>query len=157
MSIGFAVEARAEFEEIVARYPERRSAALPVLHLAQREFGHLAGEVIEYVAGLLEIPVSQLEDTASFYSLFYREPVGRHKIYVCHTLSCALRGAGEILSHIEESLGIRVGEMTDDGNVSLFKAECLASCGTAPMIQVDDDYYEGLTIGEVDAILEGLV
>ena len=156
MSVEFSVEAKSQFDSMVSRYPDRRSAALPALHLAQQEFGHLSNEVMEYVAGLLEIEVSQLEDTVSFYSLFYRQPVGRHKVYVCQTLSCALRGAGEILSHIEKKLGVRAGERSNDGKVSVFKAECLASCGTAPMIQVDDDYHEGLTVEKVDSIMAGL-
>jgi NADH-quinone oxidoreductase subunit E len=100
---------------------------------------------------------AQVKGVVTFYTLFNTEPVGKHQVWVCKTLSCALRGAPEILSHCEKKLGIHVGETTKDGKVTLRTAECLASCGTAPMMQVDKKYHENLTQAEVDRILDRLL
>ncbi len=155
MKIAFSDDAMKEFQEIVARYPNKRAALLPALHLAQREFAWLPYETLEYVGGLLELPYSEVYDTASFYTMFKLKPTGKYHLQVCHTLSCALRGAGAICGHVKEKYGIGNGETTPDGKLSLVKVECLGSCGTAPVVQINDDYYEDLSPEQLDRILEG--
>ena len=117
----------------------------------------MSDEVIAYVAGKLELSAAHVKGVVTFYTLFNQKPVGKHQVWVCQTLSCALRGAGEVLAHCEKRLGCHVGETSKDGKVTLRTAECLASCGSAPMMQVDKNYYENLTLPEVDRILDGLV
>ncbi len=156
MKVEFSDAAKKEFEAILKRYPDKRSATLPTLHLAQREFGYISPDVMEYVSQLLDLPVGEVMDTTSFYTMFKLKPTGKYHIQVCRTLSCALRGAREIYEHLEEKLGIQEGEVTPDGKFSLMKVECLGSCGTAPVVQINDDYYEGLTIEKLDEILDNL-
>jgi NADH-quinone oxidoreductase E subunit len=145
MSVQFSPSAQAQFETIVGRYPVRRAAIMPTLWLAQEEFGYLSLEVMEYVAGLLELSPAFVASVASFYTMYYKKPMGRHHVQVCRNLSCELLGAGRIADCLRKRLGIGVGETTADGKFSLSEVECLASCGTAPMMQVNDDYLENLT------------
>jgi NADH-quinone oxidoreductase E subunit len=145
MSVQFSPSAQAQFETIVGRYPVRRAAIMPTLWLAQEEFGYLSLEVMEYVAGLLELSPAFVASVASFYTMYYKKPMGRHHVQVCRNLSCELLGAGRITDCLRKRLGIGVGETTADGKFSLSEVECLASCGTAPMMQVNDDYLENLT------------
>jgi NADH-quinone oxidoreductase subunit E len=112
--------------------------------------------VIEFVAKRLDLSTAHVEGVVTFYSLFNREPPGRHQVWVCRTLSCALRGSDAILEHCQKRLGVGVGQTTADGRFTLRTAECLASCGTAPMMQVDKTYYEQLTVERVDQILSAL-
>lgn len=145
MAVQFSTAAEEQFQEIVARYPIRRAAIMPTLWLAQKEFGYLSLEVMEYVAGLLELTPAFVASVASFYTMYYKEPIGRHHVQVCTNLSCSLVGAEQILACLRKRLGIDVGGTTDDGKFSLSEVECLGSCGTAPMMQVNDDYWEDLT------------
>ncbi|HSJ53943.1 MAG TPA: NADH-quinone oxidoreductase subunit NuoE [Anaerolineae bacterium] len=148
---------RAEILALARSFPVGRSAVIPALHLAQEEQGGwLPAEAIDEVAALLGLPATQVGAVASFYTLFNRQPVGRHRIYVCTNVSCSLLGAERIVEYLASRLGIRPGETTPDGLFSLFEAECLGSCGTAPMMQVDDRYYENLTEAAVDEILDAL-
>ena len=156
MKVEFSEAAKKEYEAILKRYPEKRAALLPVLHLAQREFGWISTDVMEYVANLMDIPVGDVLDTASFYTMFHKKPMGKYHVQVCHTLSCALRGARKIYEAAEKKLKIREGEVTPDGRFSLVKVECLGSCGTAPVVQINDDYYEGLTVEKFLEILDSL-
>jgi NADH-quinone oxidoreductase E subunit len=150
-------EVRAAILALARAFPDPRSAVLPALHLAQEDRGGwLPAEAIDEVAALLDVPATHVGAVASFYTLFNRRPVGRHKIYVCTNVSCSLLGAEQILEFLASRLGIRPGETTPDGLFSLFEAECLGSCGTAPMMQVDDRYYENLTEAAVDDILDAL-
>jgi NADH-quinone oxidoreductase subunit E len=146
-----------EMAAIVARYPSHAAACIPVLHLCQAQNGFISEDVIAFVAGRLDLPLAQVQGVVTFYSLFRTEPSGKHQVWVCKTLSCALRGSESILRHCEQKLGIRAGETTKDGRISLRTAECLASCGTGPMMQVDQRYYENLTASEVDRILDQLL
>ena len=146
-----------EMSEILSRYPTRRAACIPLLHLCQEQAGYITEEIILFVSNKLDLPASSVKGVVTFYTLFNTEPVGKHQVWVCKTLSCALRGAGDILGHCEKKLGIHVGETTRDGKVTLRTAECLASCGTAPMMQVDKNYYENLTPAEVDRILDRIL
>jgi NADH-quinone oxidoreductase E subunit len=156
MKVSFSDAAKKEFENILTRYPNKRAALLPALHLAQREFEWLPKHVLEYVGELLELPYSEVYDTASFYTMFKLKPTGKYHLQVCHTLSCALRGAAHICGHIKDKHGISSGETTPDGKFSIVKVECLGSCGTAPVVQINDDYYEDLTTEELDKVLDTL-
>jgi NADH-quinone oxidoreductase E subunit len=138
-------------------FPDPQSALLPALYIAQADFGGwLPQQAVEQVAVIMELPVSFVAAVASFYTLLHRQPVGRHLIQVCTNISCSLLGAGRLVDHLAEKLGIRPGETTADGKFTLLEVECLGSCGTAPMMRVDDAYYEDLTEGKIDQILAEL-
>jgi NADH-quinone oxidoreductase subunit E len=154
--IEFSPEQLAEVRRLQALYPDPRGALLPVLHLAQETFGYISLEVEEYVAGLFGLSPAHVHEVVTFYTLFFREPRGRHVVAVCHNLSCHLAGAPRILDHLRRRLGIEVGETTADGRVTLQAVECLCACEHAPMAQVDDRYEFDLTPEKVDRILEGL-
>ena len=159
MEIKFNETALSTVKKIISRYPEGRhkSALIPVLHLAQAEFdGWLSVPVMDYVASILNIQPIEVYEVASFYSMYNLKPVGKCMIEVCHTSSCWLRGAEDIIRHLENKLNVKVGETTADGKFSLKRVECLGSCGTAPMFQVGAQYYENLTNDKVDTILENL-
>ena len=156
MAVKFSPQAEKEFKETLARYPHKEAALLPVLHLAQREFGVLSDEVLEYVAWLLALPSSRTKSVVSFYTLFNTKEVGRYIIRVCHTLSCALNGAEEVIGHIKKRLHIEMGETTPDKKFTLLECECLGSCNTAPVMQINDRYYENLTLERIDQILDSL-
>ncbi len=157
MSFEPSPEHDAELAEILARYPNKMAACIPVMHMVQRRNeGWLSEAAMQWVADKLDLPTSHVLGVATFYSLFRLEPVGEHQVWVCRTLSCALAGADAILGHCQKRLGIRPGQTTADGKITLWTAECLASCGTAPMMQVDRDYHENLTTEQVDVILDRL-
>ena len=153
MTVEFSQETLKKFDEIVRRYPKQEAAMLPVLYLAQEEFGYLSQEAIEYVAKMMGSPVAQVYGVVTFYTMLNMKPIGRHHIQVCRTLPCALKGAEGITAFLESKLGIAPGETTPDGRFTLSEAECLASCGTAPMMQVNDAYYEDLNEKKIDEIL----
>ena len=155
-SFALTPERQARFEEILGRYPNKQAACIPTLHLCQEQNGWVSEEVILWVAKQLELSAAHVKGVVTFYTLFNTQPVGKHQVWVCHTLPCALAGSEKILEHCEKRLGIHVGETTADGKITLRTAECLASCGTGPMMQVDRDYHENLTPARVDTILEGL-
>jgi NADH-quinone oxidoreductase E subunit len=145
MPIQFSSSALEEYQRILGKYPVKRAAIMPVLWLAQREFGYLSVEVQQYVADLMGFPLAWLSGLASFYTMFYKKPIGRYHLQVCTNVSCMLRGSDDILRVIEDRLKVGLGETTADGKFSLDEVECLASCGTAPMMQVNEDYHENLT------------
>jgi NADH-quinone oxidoreductase subunit E len=152
----FSPEQLAEVRRLQSLYPDKRGALLPVLHMAQDTFGHVSLEAEEYVAGLFDLSPAHVHEVVTFYTLYFREPKGRHVVAVCHNLSCYLAGAPEILAHVKRRLGIEVGQTTEDGRVTLQSVECLCACEAAPMMQVDDRYELNLTSAKVDSILEGL-
>jgi len=145
-----------EVRRLQSLYPDKRGALLPVLHMVQDTFGYISLEAEEYVAGLFELSPAHVHEVVTFYTLYFREPKGRHVVAVCHNLSCHLAGAPAILAHVKGRLGIEVGETTEDGRVTLQSVECLCACEAAPMMQVDDRYELDLTPEKVDRILEGL-
>lgn len=150
----------AEFEKavdaIVARYPAPKAALLPVLWEVQKRAGHVPLEAEAWVAARLGVSPAHVHGCVTFYTMFKQRPSGRYHIQVCTTLPCMLRGSDELLAHLERKLGIRAGETTPDGRFSLVRVECLGSCGTAPMFQLNDDYHEDLSIEKVDRLLESL-
>lgn len=156
MSAAFSEETRRELDRIVSRYPDREAAILPALYLAQREFGYVSDEAIACVAGLIGVTTARVEGVATFYTMYNRKPVGKYHVQICRNLSCSLMGAEHLIDRVSKKLGIKPGETTADGRITLTKVECLGSCGTAPVMQVNDDYYENLTEDSIDRILDGL-
>jgi NADH-quinone oxidoreductase subunit E len=155
--IKFSDQSMEYVQRLMKRYPEgkHKSALIPILHVAQAEFdGWLSPAVMDYVAEILKIQPVEVYEVASFYSMFNLKPVGKCLIEVCRTSSCWLRGAEDIISHLEKTLQIKVGETTPDGMFTLKSVECLGSCGTAPMMQVGPDYYENLDKEKTDALLQ---
>lgn len=159
MNIQFSQEKMNKVQEIIARYPEgkQKSALIPLLHLAQEEFGGwLDVPVMDYVAGILNIKPIEVYEVATFYTMFNMKPVGKYVLEVCQTGPCMLSGSDQIISHIKNKLGIKEGETTADGLFTLKPAECLGACGYAPMMQLGKFFKENLTIEKVDALLEDL-
>ncbi len=155
--IRFSEEAMKTVQTIVSHYPadKKKSALLPVLHVAQAEFdGWLSAEVMDYVASVLGIKPIEVFEVASFYTMFNLKPVGKCVLEVCQTSSCWLMGAEDVIKYIEKKLSIKVGETTKDGMFTLKVAECLGSCGTAPMLQCGASFHEKLTYEKVDKIIE---
>jgi NADH-quinone oxidoreductase subunit E len=154
--IKFSKENEALIQSLLKRYPEgkQKSALLPLLHIAQAEFGGwLSVPVMDQVAEILNIQPIEVYEVASFYSMFNLKPVGRCLIEVCRTSSCWLRGSGDVLEHLEKRLGIKEGETTPDGKYTIKAVECLGSCGTAPMLQIGKQFYENLTLEKIDDII----
>jgi len=147
---------RQSIEEVAARYPERRSALLPALHMAQEEEGCVGNERLREIAELIGVPVSEAYGVQTYYTMFQRKPLGRYHLQVDTNIPAMLAGAEDIVAHLEEALGIEVGQTTEDGLFTLSTVECLASCGTCPVIQVNDRYYERMTPKRTDALLESL-
>jgi NADH-quinone oxidoreductase E subunit len=145
-----------EIDEILSRYPERRSALIPLLYLAQQAEGYVSEQAMTDIAGLLRLTPPQVYEVVTFYTMLNLKPVGRFHIQVCKSLMCALVGSDTILSWLKTKLGIGPGETTPDKLFTVSAVECLAACGTGPMMQINDDYYERLTEQKVDQILADL-
>ncbi|MBK8582616.1 MAG: NADH-quinone oxidoreductase subunit NuoE [Flavobacteriales bacterium] len=155
----FSEEAHAECRIIISRYPadHSKSALIPILHIAQAENnGWLSVPAMDAVAKLLKIQYIEVYEVATFYSMFNLHPMGKHVLEVCHTVPCMLRGADDVVAHIEKRLNIKPGGTTADGLFSLKTVECLGSCGTAPMLQCGAKYHEHLTTEKVDELIEKL-
>jgi NADH-quinone oxidoreductase subunit E len=155
--VQFSEDTMSLVQSMIKRYPEgkQKSALLPVLHLAQAEFGGwLSPEAMDHVAEILNIQPIEVYEVATFYTMYNLKPVGNCVLEVCRTGPCWLRGAEDIVNHIEKKLGIKDGETTSDGMFTLKTVECLASCGTAPMMQVGETYHENLDNEKVDRLLE---
>ncbi len=154
----FSPEVVEEMRSHLLKYPpeRKRSALIPLLFVIQRERGYVDNPGVNFLADFLEIEVTDVWETATFYSMFNLRPVGRHHIQICKTLSCKIMGEPEITEHICNRLGIHAGETTADGKYTVSLVECLGSCGTAPMMQIGFDYYEDLTTEKVDNILDSL-
>jgi len=150
----FSEERIEEIDRIAGRYPDPRSALLPILHEIQEKEGWISPDSMEWVARRLDLSPAHVEGVVSFYSMFFTSPKGRRVIQLCRTLSCDLRGAREIRKMIGEKLGIAVGETTEDGEFSLVEVECIGACGTAPAMMIGDALYENLTPAGLDAILD---
>jgi NADH-quinone oxidoreductase E subunit len=156
--------ARVEFDatlegriaELLTRYPTRRAALLPVLWLCQERYGWISPGVIEAVAGRLGESPAFVEGVVTFYTMYYTRPPARYVLQVCETLSCAVCGGRELVEHLEHRLAIKPGQKTADGLFQLVGVQCLGACGGAPVIQINDDYYENLTPAGLDAVLDGL-
>lgn len=154
----FSPKVVAEMESHLTKYPpeRKRSALIPLLFVIQRERGWIDNPGVNFLAKFLNLEVTDVWETATFYSMFNLRPVGRHHIQICKTLSCKIMGEPNITEHICNKLGIHPGETTEDGKFTLSLVECLGSCGTAPMMQIGFDYHEDLTTEKVDKILDSL-
>ena len=139
-----------------ATYPHHKSAVLPALTIACRQVGHLNHELYREISKIINVPASEIAEAATFYTMFPKAPVGKHLIQVCHNISCALMGADSLVEYLEKKLAIKKGATTKDNLFTLISVECLGSCATAPMMQINQDFYENLTPRKVDRILEEL-
>ena len=152
----FGTEFVKKVDELVSKYPEPKAALLPVLWEVQADKGWIDLDAERWVAERLGVSPAHVHGVVTFYTMFKQQPSGTYHIQVCSTLSCMLRGSEEIVAHLETKLGIKPGETTADGRFSMIKVECLGSCGTAPMFQMNDDYHENLTAELVDQLLDSL-
>jgi NADH-quinone oxidoreductase subunit E len=152
----FSPAVEAEIDRHLAKYPVKRSAILPLMFIVQRERGFLDPPGVAYLARRLRLRITDIWEVATFYSMLHTKPIGKYHIQVCRTLSCKIMGADKITKYCSERLGIKPGETTGDGRFSLSEVECLGSCGTAPMFQINFDYHENLTTAKVAEILEAL-
>ena len=158
--IQFSQEKLKEVDAIIARYPagKQKSALIPLLHLAQNEFGGwLSVSVMDYVASLLSLQPIEVYEVATFYTMFHTKPVGKYVFQVCQTGPCMLNGSDEIISYIEQKLNIKKGETTEDGMFTLQVVECLGACGYAPMMQLGKHYCEHLTKEKIDHIISDCI
>jgi NADH-quinone oxidoreductase E subunit len=152
----FSKETEDQFKHLVSIYPRKQSALIPMLLLAQKEDGCIKPKTIEYVARYLDLNPSEVDSIMSFYTLLRRRPVGKYHIMICTNLSCLLRGSDEIEACVKRKLGVEPGEVTADGLFSAIEFECLASCTTAPVIQVNGEFYENLDVSKTEQILDEL-
>ena len=151
---GFTFADLERVEQIFSQYPDKKSATLPLLHLAQSQHGYISNSVIDTIADLVDCHPAIVMDCVSFYTMLYTKPQGRHIIQVCQTLSCSLNGADSLVDHVSDKYEIEPGETTTDGRFTLMKVECLGSCGTAPVVQINKGYHEGLSSQQFDKLLE---
>lgn len=152
----FSDQFRAAAEKICARYPRRDAALIPLLLELQKEKGFVAEEAMDELAKFLGLPYSRVKAVVTFYTMFNREPAGKYHLQVCRNISCHMAGAPGLLARLREKLGIAEGETTKDGLFTLSAVECLGACGAAPVMQVNDDYFEKLDEAKLDALLDDL-
>jgi len=146
-----------EVDEIIKRYPvSKRSAAMPILHLIQEKYGYISDEAIEWAAGKLELQPINILELVTFYPMYRRQPVGKHHIKVCRTLPCALGGGDKLCEHLLKKLNVELDQTTSDGKFTISHVECIASCGTAPVIEINEELYEGVTPEKADELLSKL-
>ena len=147
-------QAKQRMRDLATRYPIARSAVMPALYIAQREEGYITQQALEAVAEALGLTVDDVESVATFYTMYYQHPPGRKVIKVCTSISCYLRGCDTLVSHLEKRIGVKRGETSADGNYTFMTAECLALCGTAPVLQVNNEFVENVTLEMVDALVD---
>jgi len=157
MSFSFTSENLLKIDMLKTRYPSPQALSLPLLWMAQEQEGFISIDAIDVIAKVCDNASMEIYRVATFYTMFNLEPIGRYHIQLCKTLSCALCGKEEILTHIKNKIGIEVGETSEDGRFTLSQVECLGSCGTAPMMQINETNYECLTIEKIDTIFKELI
>jgi NADH-quinone oxidoreductase subunit E len=145
-----------QIQSLISQYPEKRSALIPALQLAQKEAGYISTDIVCEIANLFSLTPNEVNEVASFYTMLYRKPAGKYVIQVCTNISCLLCNAEGIMEHLTRRLGIKPGETSPDKKYTLVEVECLGSCGTSPVVQINEDYYEDLTPEKLDRILDGL-
>ncbi|MBI3193908.1 MAG: NADH-quinone oxidoreductase subunit NuoE [Ignavibacteriae bacterium] len=143
-------------EKLKPRFQTTQALTLPVLWMIQQQHGWISSEAMLYVAQLLNVPVSHVYGVVTFYTMYNQKPVGKYHLQVCTNVSCMLNGGEELRDHVCERLGVKLGETTSDSRFTVTEVECLGSCGTAPMMQVNDDYFENISLEQVDELLEKL-
>lgn len=156
MEIVFTPEELTETERLKSLYPHPKAAIMPVLWMAQKKFGWLSEDVMRYVGEIMNLPYAHVLGVASFYTMYFKKPMGRHHVQVCTNVSCMLRGGEDIYRHVASKYGLGHNERTSDGALSLEEVECMGACGGAPMIAVNEDFYENVTVEQVEKILAGL-
>jgi NADH-quinone oxidoreductase E subunit len=156
MSPEFSDSTKKKIAEVVARYPQKKAALLPVLHLVQQEVGYISASEEKQVADLLEIKPIQVREVVTFYTMYNREPVGKYHIQVCSNLTCSMLGAQPLIEYLKEKLGIELGETTEDKRYTLSTVECLGACEHAPCMMVNFDYYGDLDKKTLDELLDNL-
>ncbi len=156
MAFELTKENQDKLKEIVTHYPHQMSAILPALHIVMAQRGWVDIEACDYVAEFLDVPKIRVYEALTFYTYFPQKPVGKYHLQMCRNIACHLRGVGELLVHLKEKHGIVEDKVTDDGLFCLHTVECLGACGNAPVVQVNDDYYENLTIEKLDELIEKL-
>ncbi|HLG60654.1 MAG TPA: NADH-quinone oxidoreductase subunit NuoE [Ktedonosporobacter sp.] len=149
-------QAKQRMRNLAARYPVARSAVMPALYIAQQEEGYITQEGLQAVADAIGMTVDDVESVATFYTMYHQQQPGKKVIKVCTSISCYLRNCDKLVEHLEQRLGIKRGETTPDGNYTLLTTECLASCGTAPVLQVNNEFVENLTLEATDALVDEL-
>ncbi len=151
-----SAETRTRIDLEIAKYPKRRGALLPALHLVQQELGHISPDTAKEVAEIFGILPVEVMEVVTFYNMFFDRPQGRHHVYVCTNLPCSLRGARGLLRELEKHLGVLTGETTSDGRITLGHEECLGACAYAPMMRIDGRYHEDLDVDEAKRIVDAL-
>jgi len=146
-------QAKQHMRDLAARYPVARSAVMPSLHIAQQEEGYITAEGLRAVAEAINMTVDDVESIATFYTMYYQRPQGKKVIKICGSISCYLRNCDNLIHHFEERLGVKRGETTPDGNYTLMTVECIASCSSAPALQVNDEFVENVTLEVADSLL----
>ena len=152
----FPLEARQRIDQILARYPTKQAALLPVLWVAQETWGWISREAAEEVARILELPAAHVSGVLTFYTMYNLQPVGRHLLQFCTSISCHIAGAGRLLDHCRGRLGIDLGETTPDGRFTMVEVECIAGCDRAPSMMINDTYHEPMDAARLDALLNRL-
>jgi NADH-quinone oxidoreductase subunit E len=152
----FTTDNAAVADDIIARYPVKKSALIPLLHLAQEQDGHVTDDAMQHIAELVDVTPAEVLGTCSFYEMFKREPVGDYVVNVCTNISCMLLGGEELLHHLEHRLGIKAGDTTTDGKFTLEDVECIAACTEAPCLQVNYRYFHRISNDEVDVLIDDL-
>ncbi len=154
--VEFPAEAKKRFEWILTRYPNKESALLPTLHLAQGVWGWISPEVVHYVGSLLDLSPATVFGVVSFYNMYNQKPVGKYHLQVCTNLSCMVTRAYDIYEHLCEKLQVNPGQTTPDGLYTVTEVECLGSCDTAPVVQINNDYHENMSVEKIDKMLQQL-
>ncbi|HET8798334.1 MAG TPA: NAD(P)H-dependent oxidoreductase subunit E [Thermoanaerobaculia bacterium] len=154
--VEFPPDAKKRFDAILPRYPTKESALLPTLHLVQETWGWISPEAVHYVSELLDLSPATVFGVVSFYDMYNQKPVGKYQLRVCTNLSCMVSNAYDIYEGLCEKLQVRPHETTKDGRYTVVEVECLGSCGTAPVVQVNNDYHENMSVEKMDALLEKL-
>jgi NADH-quinone oxidoreductase E subunit len=152
----FTEENLQKVDELKSKYPTAKALTLPVLWIAQEQFGWISNDVMKYISDLIQIPYSHVYSVATFYAMYNKKPVGKFHLKVCTNISCQLLGAEKLVDHLCKKLNVKQCDITSDGKFSVSEVECLGSCGTAPTMQVNDDYFENLTSEKIDSLIDKL-
>ncbi|HBB25153.1 MAG TPA: NAD(P)H-dependent oxidoreductase subunit E [Bacteroidetes bacterium] len=154
MTTTFTSEELSSISSLKAKYPEPKAAIMPVLWMAQKKWGWLSEDVMKEVARVMELPYAHVLGVASFYTMYFKKPMGKHHIQVCTNVSCMLRGGEQLYRHAKQRLGIGHNQATDDGVYSLEEVECMGACGGAPMIAINETFYENATVAQLDSLID---
>lgn len=149
-------QAKQRMRDLAERYPVARSAVMPALHIVQQEEGYITADGLQAIATVLGMTTDDVESVATFYTMYYQKPQGQKVVKVCNSISCYLRNCDPLIAHLEQRLGIKRGETTADGRYTLMAVECLASCSTAPVLQVNDEFVENVSLEKADALFNSL-